>query len=316
MTLTKTRPSSNPPRQAPRNREQKARDFADGVINKAEQTLQMLDEHYSDLNVVLLAGHNADSEQSTVNVSQEGLQNVLTTIESNQTASADDKSTASAAIKKFHGQIGEMGSIADVEGFDLGDKHYDMVGLCLDQVSGKSAMFPDPAHDKLHTVLHEIGHIIHFRYFNGRDDTPQQQEFFADAFAAHIMKRDYGIKNAFEIIANKRRADNDAEYPFHLFAEKAELISDQYGVTIDRFNEQLTRKILRHSAFKGEVDQYIKTANNADTPQAPQPSDQRPTFESLSGTSIVLSDGIYNAHATSDPKKLVLTPAMLFTKQR
>ena len=307
--MTMTRSAAKPPSRSIPNRGEQATQLMRGVLDKANKTLDSLAAHYSDLNVVIVTGHNHDSDEVIKSVTDKDLTTVFADIDSFQDAPAQDKDTAKDSVQRFYDQIAEMGSIADQNGFYLGDKHFEMVGFCLDQVSGKAAMFPDPAHDKLHTVLHEIGHIIHFRYFNGDKDTPQQQEFFADAFAAHIMRKEYGIESAFEIVANKRRTDNDAEYPFHLFADSAKTISDGYGVNIDRFNEQLIKKILHKPEFTKTVDEYIKTANNPDAAKTESMSTP------LSSTHFTLPDGIYNSTATSNPKTVNLTPAMLFAQK-
>ena len=304
------RPATRPPKRALPNRGEQAQLLMTGVIDKANKILDMLSPHYDDLNVVIVAGHNQDSDEVIKMVTDGDLNTILRDIDSNENGSPSDKAEAKHKVQGFYNQIAELGSIADQNGFSLGDKHFEVVGFCLDQVSGKSAMFADPSHDKLHTVLHEIGHIIHFRYFNGSNDTPQQQEVFADAFAAHIMHKQYGIENAFEIVADKRRADNDAEYPFHLFAESAKIISDTYGTDIHRFNEQLIRNLLHRSEFTKAVGEYVKTANNPDT-QKPES-----VCAELASTHVVLPDGIYNIQSTSDPKTMTLKAAMLFGKER
>jgi hypothetical protein len=252
--LPSRRTITPPPTSRP-NRGQQIEAEIQGVLNSADDFVRRLSQHYSDFNVIVVPAHNSSSDAVTKQLTTKYRDKIIETLQ-RETASAQDKEEAVALVSSFFEQIGEKGSIADQQGFYLGDKHFELVGLCMDQVRGYDAMYGNGEIDKLATVLHEVGHLIHFRYFNGEKCTPQQQEVFADAFAAHVMRTEYGISDSINIIARKRESDNDPEYPFHLFAETVEHLSSNNNTfeSLDRFNETVIRKILNHSAFSMVAD--------------------------------------------------------------
>lgn len=224
------------------------------LLTKVDNTITNLEAEYANLDIAVVAG----APITSVNYAsaEQHKEDLLSEIRGVPVADAMQTTHAEAAVNRFFQDVSAKGSLACSRGFDLGGKHYEMVGFCLDQVNNKNDVLGDKDLNRVFIVLHEIGHIIHFRYFNGRNDTPQQQEFFADAFAAHVMKHQYGIADAFQQIANFRSRDNDPEYPFHVFAADAERLSNVCAAAnVDRYGTFLKSM----SDFTHEADFLRRT---------------------------------------------------------
>ena len=157
---------------------------------------------------------------------------------------------------EFKSGVGESGSIACMQGLELGEASVDIVGFCMDQISGKNPFIGDGSHDTINIVLHEIGHTLHSKYYGGGDDNrfnAAQQEVFADSFSAYYMKHELGIENAYEMIAARRASDDHHEYPFHKHFEHLEQQMDmdrQAGVSLQDTMKNLADYVEHNDALR------------------------------------------------------------------